>query len=148
MSVSLSLEFWIYYHQLVAQTVKTLPAIQETRVWYLGGEDPLKNGTHSSILAWRISWTEEPHGLQSRGFQILNTTEQLRFWGRDISGCPSGKGLACQYRRHKRCGFDSWVRRIPWSRKWQPTPVFLSVKFHGQRRLEGYSPWCHKELDI
>ena len=48
--------------------------------------------------------------------------------------------------RDKRCGFKSWVGKIPWSRKWQPTPVFLSVKFHGQRRLEGYSPWCHKEL--
>ena len=68
------------------------------------------------------------------GFQILDTTEQLIFLGRDIPGGPSGKELACQYRIHKRCGFDSWVGKIPWSRKWQPTPVFLSVKFHGQRK--------------
>ena len=52
---------------LVAQMVKTLPAMQETRVQSLGYEDPLDEGmaTHSSILAWRIPWTEEPGGLQS-----------------------------------------------------------------------------------
>ena len=51
----------------MAQTGKNLPAMQETRVQSLGGEDPLEKGmaTHSSILAWRIPWTEEPGGLQS-----------------------------------------------------------------------------------
>ena len=51
--------------------VKNLPAMQETQVLSLGLEDPLEKGlaTHSSILAWRISWTEEPGGLQSLGFQ-------------------------------------------------------------------------------
>ena len=42
-------------------------------------------------------------------------------------------------------GFDLWVWKIPWSRKKQLTPVFLPGKFHGQRSLEGYSPWGHKE---
>ena len=52
---------------LVAQLVKNLPVMQETWVQSLGWEDPLENGmaTHSSILAWRIPWTEEPGGLQS-----------------------------------------------------------------------------------
>ena len=51
----------------MAQTVKNLPALQETRVWSLGGEDNLEKGmaAHFSILAWRIPWTEEPGGLQS-----------------------------------------------------------------------------------
>ena len=54
---------------LVAQTVKRLPAVQETQVRSLGREDPLEKGmaTHSSFLAWRIPWTEEPGGLQSMG---------------------------------------------------------------------------------
>ena len=43
--------------------------------------------------------------------------------------------------------FDPWVRKIPWRRKWEPTPVFLPVKSHGERSLAGYSPWGHKELD-
>ena len=52
---------------LVAQRVKNMPAVQETWVLSLGWEDPLEEGvaTHSSILAWRIPWTEEPGGLQS-----------------------------------------------------------------------------------
>ena len=56
---------------LAAQTVKTLPAMKETGVPALGQEDPLEKGmaTHSSILAWRISWAEVPGGLQSRGLQ-------------------------------------------------------------------------------
>ena len=55
----------------MAQMVKNLPAMQETRVRSLGGEDPLEKemATHSSILAWRIPWTEEPGGLQSMGLQ-------------------------------------------------------------------------------
>ena len=56
---------------LVAQMVKNPPAMQETWVQSLGWEDPLKKGmaTHSSILAWRIPWTEEPGRLQSMGSQ-------------------------------------------------------------------------------
>ena len=52
-----------------------------------------------------------------------------------------GKKLACQCRRHKRRSFHPWVGKIPWSRKWQPTLVFLPGKFHGQRSLVGYSAW-------
>ena len=56
---------------LVAQTVKKLPAMQDTHVRSLGQKDPLENGmaTHSSILAWRILWTEQPSWLQSMGLQ-------------------------------------------------------------------------------
>ena len=64
---------------LVAQTVKNLPAMQETWVRSQGWDDPLEKrmATHSSILAWRIIWTEEPGGLQSMGSQRLDTTERL-----------------------------------------------------------------------
>ena len=56
----------------------------------------------------------------------------------------SSKESTCQCRRHK---FDPWVRKVPCRRKWQPTPVFLPGKFHGQRSLAVYSPWGGKELD-
>ena len=54
-----------------ASVIKNLPAVQETRVQFLGWEDPLEEGmaTHSSILAWEIPWTEEPSRLQSTGSQ-------------------------------------------------------------------------------
>ena len=60
--------FWV---SLLAQVVKNLPAMKETWVRSLGQEDPLEKemATHSSILAWRIPWTEEPGGLQSTGSQ-------------------------------------------------------------------------------
>ena len=58
----------------------------------------------------------------------------------------SGKEFTCQLRRHKRCRFNPWVGKIPWRRAWQPTPVFLPEKSHGQRRLMGYSPWGSREL--
>ena len=46
------------------------------------------------------------------------------------------------------CGFDTWVAEIHWRRKWLPTPVFLSGECHGQKSLEGYSPWGCKESDM
>ena len=60
----------------MARSVKNPPTMQETLVRSLGQEDPLEKGmvTHSSILAWRIPWTEEPGGLQSMGLQESVTT--------------------------------------------------------------------------
>ena len=55
----------------------------------------------------------------------------------------SGKEPACQCRRSR---FDPWAGKIPWRRKWQPTPVFLPGKSHGQRSLVGCSPWGHKRV--
>ena len=52
-----------------------------------------------------------------------------------------------QCKRCKKCRFDPWVGKIPWRRAWQPTPVFLTGKFHGQRSLVGYSPWGCTESD-
>ena len=58
--------------------------------------------------------------------------------------------VAQQQRMHlpmRRREFNPWVGKIPWRLKWQPTPVFLPGKPHGQRSLAGYSPWDLKELD-
>ena len=51
-----------------------------------------------------------------------------------------------QCRRRRRCEFDSWVGKIPWRRKWQPTPVLLPEKSQGERSLVGYDPWGHKRV--
>ena len=70
------------YSCLVAQLVKNLPAVHETWVGSLGWEDPLEKGkaTHSSILAWRIPWTEEPGRLQSRGWRRVGHDFHLLWW--------------------------------------------------------------------
>ena len=64
-----------------------------------------------------------------------------------MSGVPRwfiGKEFTCLCGKHRRHGLDPWVRKIPRRRRWQPTPVFLLEKSHGQRSLEGYSPWGHQ----
>ena len=135
--------------------IKCLPAMWETRVWSLGWEDPLEKemATHSSILVWEIPWTEEPSRLQSMGSKRVGQTwfshgvSKSQIGLRDFAfvlythyyGLPtwlSGKETACQCRRLK---FDPRVGKIPWRRKWQPTPVFSPGKSHGQRNLIGYS---------
>ena len=63
----------------------------------------------------------------------------LSTWG--FPGDARDKGRACQCRSHRRQGFNPWIGKIPWRRKWQPTPVFLPGKFYRQRSLAGYSPW-------
>ena len=67
---------------------------------------------------------------------ILRLSNKLPF----LKWC-SGKEPFCQCRRHKRQGFDPWVRKIPRRRKWQPAPVFLPGVSHGQRSQAGSSPW-------
>ena len=61
-----------------------------------------------------------------------------------VAGGSDGKSAFLQCRRP---GFDPWVGKITWRRKWQPTPVFLPGKFLGQRNMVGYSPWGCKESD-
>ena len=70
----------------MAQRLKHLPAMWETQVWSLGREDPLEKemATHSSLLAWRIPWTEEPGGLHSTGLQRVGHD-----WATSLSLSPS-----------------------------------------------------------
>ena len=128
----------------VAQSIKSLPAMQETQIRSLDQEDSLEKemATHSSILAWKIPWAEEPGRLQSMGVTRV---------GHDLVTKPPPRGLdgkesVCSAGR--RPEFNPWVRKIPWRSEQLPIPVFLPREFHGQRSLAGYSPWCHKELDM
>ena len=59
-----------------------------------------------------------------------------------------GERIHLQCRRHRRCKFDPWIWKIPWSWKWQSTPVFLPGEPHGQRSLVDSSPWISKESDM
>ena len=64
-------------------------------------------------------------------------------------GFPGGsvvKNPPAMQETSRRHGFDPWVRKIPWRRTWQPTPVFLPGEFQRQRSVAGYSPWGHKRV--
>ena len=98
----------------VAQTIKILPAMQETQVWSLGREDPLEKemATHPSILAWRFPWTEEPGELQSTGSQrvrrdwVINTftasARRLSWWRQQTGwkGCAAESKITYLIIRH------------------------------------------------
>ena len=93
-----------------------------------------------------------PLFLHMLDFPLLQSPSQQPFVGKHcfcgISRWFNSKESTCQYRRRRRHWLDPWVRKIPWRRKWQPTPVFFSGKSHGQRSLAGYSPWGHKKSDM
>ena len=81
---------------------------------------------------------------------VYGTRHGLKFIFLHKAGLPtwlSGRESVCQCRIPKRRGFNPWVGKIPWSRKWQHTQIFLPEKFHRQRSLVGYSPWGCKEPD-
>ena len=78
---------------------------------------------------------------------ILSSYVYLLFWGGGEGRSLGASHVALVVKnlpanaRDMRLGFDRWVRKIPWRRAWQPTPVFLPTKSHCQRSLVGYSPW-------
>ena len=67
-------------------------------------------------------------------------------WRKEIDPYMPSNESSWQFRRHRRLRFNPWIGKIPWSGKWQPTPLFLPGKFHGQRSLVGFSSWDPKEL--
>ena len=79
--------------------------------------------------------------LAGRFFTTVSPGKLLARW-------LSGKESACQFRGRKKRGLASWVGKVPYRKKWQPAPVFLPGKSHGQRWLVDYCPWGRKELDM
>ena len=139
---------------LVAQLVKNPPA-----VWETPGLNPESGRFPGEAIGYPIQYSclENPHGQWSlAGYspwgckksdmtERLSTAQDKEF---ELPRWHRGKESACQCRRHRRLGFNPWVRKIPWSRKWQPTPVFAPGKSHGQKSLADYSLQSHKESDM
>ena len=143
------------------------------KIWVpsLGQEDPPEKGvaTHSSILAWRITWTEELCGLQSMGSQRVrhnwatNTLFASLSFSREKAMSPNSSTVAwkipwmeepgrLQSMGSLRVGHDwatslSFSTFMHWRRKWQPSPVLLPGESHGRRSLVDCSPWGRKESD-
>ena len=108
----------------------------------------LLNTLQGSVLLYYTTLIHPPHremcdyrGTQNLGWSELNCGPLKE----RVSLVAQCKKSTCQCRALR---FDHWVEKIPWKRKWQPTPVLLPRKSHGQRSLVGYSPWGHKELDM
>ena len=115
--------FKVVIHGSVGKDPSCNAGDEETQVWSLGGEDPLEKEmvTHSSILAWKTPWTEEPGRLQSMGSVRV---------------------------RHDWATSLSLFTFMHWRRKWQPTPVFLTGESHRRGSLVGCSLWGRTESDV
>ena len=135
-------------------TIPTVKAYQETPLIPEGKQDPITllssmiTGLAGIAVFFRIYWTGQKVHL---GFSIECMEKLIELFGQPntyrgifFPDGASSKESACQCRRHKRYGFNPWVRKIPWRRKQQPTPLFFPGEFHGQRSLAGYSPWGHR----
>ena len=130
---------------------------------------------HSSTLAWKIPWMEEPGRLHSMGslrvrhdwetslslFTFLHWRRKWQptpvfskslenprdggAWWAAIYGVAQSRTRLKRLSSSRSSRFDPWVGKIPWRREWQPTPGFLPGEFHGQRNLSGYGLRGHKE---
>ena len=85
-------------------------------------------GILSSLLLWEYIYVYSLRNIDRCSYSVVQSCLTL---------CDP---MACQCRRRKTCGFDPWVGKLPWRRKWQPNPVFLPGESHGQRSLACYSP--------
>ena len=111
-----------------------------------GGSRPSwTSGCRTIISASVFTWPPPCLSFFSRSHK--GTCYWVQGQGR-FSWWLRGKEPACQCRRPKRHGFDPWVRKIPWRRARQPTPVFLPGEPSGQESLVGYRLQCHKNLDM
>ena len=133
----------------MAQRVKRLSAIQETQFWSLGREDPLEKemATHSSTIAWKIPWTEEPGGRPSMesqrvGHDFTFTFTFIYYIG--FSGGSDDKDSACH--AGDLCSIPG-SERSPGEGNGYPLQYSWLEYPQGQNSLVGYSQCGHKELD-
>ena len=124
---------------------KHKPSTAQTRAGGLRSAAPAYLGTQDT--------RSQPHPSPTRwetqdGVVIcVSRTSEAKSGASLVLGFPK---LGAQQRTHLNCRrprFNPWVRKIPWRREWQPTPIFLPGDLHGQRSLVGYSPQGHNELD-
>ena len=97
----------------------------------------------STIFLWFI--TPPPFPLEA--FLVIDELLRAPLVAQRVKCLPPMQKTRVRSLQCRRPGFDPWVRKIPWRRKWQPTSVLLPGKFHGLRSLIGYSLWGCKESD-
>ena len=121
------LPWWLVWASLVAQAVKNTTAMRDTWIWSLGWEDPLEKGTstQSSILAWRIPWTEMPGKLQSLGHKELDTTEWLSLYSLLMPGMYESIHTDLEWRPRLPTAKElSWKDMVVKSHKNDPITLF------------------------
>ena len=139
---------WLWHMGLVApQHVGSSRTKDQTCVSYIGRQIPYHWATREVLYIYLLTiWSSYLQTVFSHFPNIYIYIFSIAYLGfPDGTSC---KESTYQCRWHKRCEFDPWMRKIPWRRAWQPTPVFLSGESHGQRSLASYNPWSRKESDM
>ena len=109
---------------------------------------PATLAAYTACSSWVFSWSEIITNTLKMTLVVLISLG-VHVYGASLVAQMVKKGeCACQRRRYMRWEFYPWIRKIPWRRAWQPTPVFLPGESHGQRRLAGYSPQSCTKLDM
>ena len=163
-SVSVTSHIWLTTFKLLGSTPVLLPgkshgwrSLAGCSPWGLEESDTTERlHFHFSLLCTgegngnplQYSCLENPRDGGTWWAAVYGVAQSRTRLKRLSSSSSSGKEPVCQCRKGKRCGLDPWVGKIPWRRAWNPTPVFLPGKSHGQRSLAGYSSWDRKELEM
>ena len=127
----LALSFWIWHHSKGSKSKRNM--------WNC---IRLKKKETNSKIKRQLKEQKKISANYTSDKRLRNLYNSMGF-----PGGVNSKESSCQCRRHKGCGFNPWVREIPWRRKWLLTLVFLTGEFHGQRMLVGYSPCGCKASD-
>ena len=155
---SLPSPLWLRYQSLMIRDLPFFGNICQILLYIIWGHIFLGADLGIIIYSW---WIKTFININSQCMSLVIFYPQIYWSNIDIHqqrpfmrvctsfhesfpGGACGKESVCQCRRCKSHEFDPWVGKIPWKRKWQPTPVFLPGGFHGQRSLVGYSPWGHR----
>ena len=142
---------WCWGHRLVLGKMRVFGNAGSRNSWGPGGF------CFYTQLTWHDGWRWNSRSPDCSAVGHAACVNRITGWkiaaydfavcvslGTSFPGSSDGKESACQCRRPS---FNPWVRKDPWGREWQPTPVFLPGESHGQRSLAGYSPWGCTELD-
>ena len=105
-----------------------------------GNGKPLQCSCLEKSMDRRAGWATV-HGVEKSWTWLSDITIIIT----GVNSGPGGKESACQCRRCRSHGFDPWVGKIPWRRKWKPTPVVLAWRIPWTEEPVGYSPWGHRE---
>ena len=144
---------WSSASALVSSEVSYQLGLQDLQVECLHHYHPLPFRDMTAFVT-AVYWYNLHNGAITNQWEdidlVLTYTYLLSNIGENFrcnmsSQWPSSKESASQCRRHKKRGFNPWVGKSPWSRKWQPDSVLLPGKSHGHRILAVYSPWGRKE---